>query len=461
MQRGIRPADRHRGLVRKDLDRIGARFGLDAKRVLEMKAVAAVLPFRTNAYVLENLIHWHEVPDDPVFQSTFPQAGMLESADLERMMRLVGSGAPAREIRTAARAVRQRLQSRGTRAETANIPRACLQHVYRDAVLFCPSGLRAGRAYSTFCFCWPPQAARIRQATRTRSDATSLRNYLAAHREVSSVLLAGGDSLAMEAGALRRCVEPLLGPEHEHLIRVGIGSKAPAHWPQRFLGDPDTDELLRLFEQVQAAGKQLTLLAHYVHPRELETKAAQDAVRRIRATGVVVRCETPVVRRVNDDAATWAALWRSQVKAGGEPSSMFVEEDAGPRDYFEVPLARAWQIYRDAYAQAGGIARTVRGPSMRAAPGKVHIVGEARIHGERLFVLELLQARDPRWVRRPFFARWDAKASRLDQLRPAFGENVFFYDEALRRMEDAAPREAVPQAPRSVTEPGFCVRATA
>jgi hypothetical protein len=66
------------------------------------------------------------------------------------------------------------------------------------------------------------------------------------------------------------------------------------------------------------------------------------------------------------------------------------------------------------------------------------VVGETRIHGERLFVLELVQARDAKWIGRPFFARWDAKAGWLDELRPAFGDNSFFYEEGLKRMQDDA-----------------------
>ena len=39
-----------------------------------MRAVASVLPFRTNNYVVDNLIDWNNIPDDPIFQLTFPPA---------------------------------------------------------------------------------------------------------------------------------------------------------------------------------------------------------------------------------------------------------------------------------------------------------------------------------------------------------------------------------------------------
>lgn len=48
---------------------------------LAMRAVAEVLPFRVNNYVVEELIDWDNVPNDPVFQLTFPQPGMLARED--------------------------------------------------------------------------------------------------------------------------------------------------------------------------------------------------------------------------------------------------------------------------------------------------------------------------------------------------------------------------------------------
>ena len=42
------------------------------------RVVGSVLPFKTNNYVCEQLIDWDKVPDDPMFQLTFPQEGMLD-----------------------------------------------------------------------------------------------------------------------------------------------------------------------------------------------------------------------------------------------------------------------------------------------------------------------------------------------------------------------------------------------
>jgi L-lysine 2,3-aminomutase len=103
-------------------------------------------------------------------------------------------------------------------------------------------------------------------------------------------------------------------------------------------------------------------MAHFSHPRELETGAVRSALSRIRSTGAVVRCQAPLIRHVNDDAEVWATMWRTQVKLGAVPYYMFVERDTGPRGYFEVPLARAVEIFQKAVSTVSGLGRTVRGP---------------------------------------------------------------------------------------------------
>ena len=75
-----------------------------------------------------------------------------------------------------------------------------------------------------------------------------------------------------------------------------------------------------------------------------------------------------------------------------------------------------------------GIARTVRGPSMSCSPGKVQVLGVSEVKGERVFVLRFLQCRNPELVDIPFFARYDAKATWFDELKPAFGEEKFFFE---------------------------------
>jgi hypothetical protein len=108
------------------------------------------------------------------------------------------------------------------------------------------------------------------------------------------------------------------------------------------------------------------------------------------------------------------------------PYYMFVERDTGPQDYFAVPLARAYEIFSSAYRAVSGLCRTVRGPSMSATPGKVCVDGIAEVGGEKVFVLHMIQARDPSLVGKPFFARFDPAATWLSDLEPALANRFPF-----------------------------------
>jgi hypothetical protein len=124
-------------------------------------------------------------------------------------------------------------------------------------------------------------------------------------------------------------------------------------------------------------------------------------------------------------------MWTAQVNLGCVPYYMFVARDTGAQDYFAVTLERAHAIFRGAYQEVSGLARTVRGPSMSANPGKVQILGMNEIHGEKVFTLRFIQARNPNWVGRPFFAKFNKQAIWLDDLVPAFGREHFFFEEHL------------------------------
>jgi len=161
-------------------------------------------------------------------------------------------------------------------------------------------------------------------------------------------------------------------------------------------------------------------------------------------SGATLRMQAPLIRHINEDPAGWAELWTTGVRLGAIPYYMFVERDTGPSHYFRLPLAKAYETFQAAYQRVSGLARTVRGPSMSAFPGKVAIDGIVTIGGEKVFALQFLQARNPDWARRPFYAKFDPEATWLDDLVPAFGEERFFFqtgeDDAHRVIPIHAPR---------------------
>jgi KamA family protein len=431
MAPGLAPGRRFRAYTVKHLDELTARAGLSADERLAVRAVATVLPFRTNDYDIEHLIDWAAAPDDPIYRLVFPQADMLPQADVQHISGLLARGAPEPEVRAAAHAVRTRLNPHPAGQLAFNIPALAeeplpgVQHKYPETVLVFPKQGQTCHAYCTYCFRWAQfvDEPDLKMAT---DDMSRVASYLRQHPEVTSVLITGGDPMIMGETVLRRYVEPLLDPALRHIESIRIGTKSLGYWPQRFVTDPDADDTLRLFEEVVDAGKSLAIMAHFSHPRELESPHVAQAVRRIQSAGGVIRTQAPLIRSINDEPSIWAGMWRSQMRMGMVPYYMFVERDTGPQGYFAVPLQRAHEIFRDAYASVSGLCRTVRGPSMSATPGKVCIDGVAEIAGEKVFALHMIQARDPSLVGRPFFARFDPNAIWLSDLEPAFAPRFPF-----------------------------------
>ncbi|TCO53683.1 KamA family radical SAM protein [Actinocrispum wychmicini] len=401
----VPPTARFRAYGPRHIDDIAVRYGLSAEIAGTIRALARVLPFRVNEYVLEELVDWSNVPADPIFQLVFPQRGMLPLADELRL----ASPEPSFIHR-----IRAGLNPHPS-GQLRNVPIVDgrelpgIQHKYAETVLYFPSHGQTCHSYCAYCFRWA-QFVGDTDLRFAAPDPADLVAYLRTRPAVSDVLLTGGDPMVMSSDRLRAHVEPLLGVTSVETVR--IGTRSVAYWPYRFTTDQDADDVLRLFDQVIAAGRTLAVMAHFAHPRELATDEAQRALARIRSTGAIVYCQAPLVAHVNDDAGTWSELWRRELAAGAVPYYMFVERDTGPHDYFKVPLARAVEIFQAAYRTLPGLARTVRGPVMSATAGKVVIDGVT----DGFFQLRMLQARDPALVGRPFRAAYSPSACWLDEL---------------------------------------------
>ena len=65
---------------------------LSEEQRFAMEVVANVFPFKSNNYVIDELINWDNVPDDPMFALTFPQRGMLSDEDFETMADVLRRG---------------------------------------------------------------------------------------------------------------------------------------------------------------------------------------------------------------------------------------------------------------------------------------------------------------------------------------------------------------------------------
>jgi KamA family protein len=401
----------------------------------EMEVVGNVLPFKTNNYVVEQLIDWNNIPKDPMFVLTFPQKNMLLPHHYEKMASTLKEGADRKKIQDVANEIRLQLNPHPAGQMELNVPTLNdgtklygMQHKYKETCLFFPSQSQTCHAYCTFCFRWP-QFVGMDEMKFAMKEDEQLVQYLKEHPEISDVLFTGGDPMIMKAKIFSTYIDALLEANLPNLKTIRIGTKALSYWPYKFLTDDDAEQSLEIFERITNKGIHVAIMAHFNHLVELSTGSVKTAIKVVRKTGAQIRTQSPLLAHINDDAIMWAEMWKKQVQLGCIPYYMFVVRDTGAQDYFGVPLVRAYEIFREAYKKVSGLGRTVRGPSMSATPGKVLVDGIPTINGKKVIALRFIQGRIPDWVQKPFFAEYDENAIWLDDLKPAFEEKFFYEDE--------------------------------
>jgi len=414
----------------RKIDQVRDYLSEDQKRSIEV--IGNVLPFKVSNYVIEELIDWSNIPDDPIFQLTFPQKGMLSESFYGTMEKALAANLSKAELNKIACEIRYQLNPNPSGQEKnivsfEDVDLRGIQHKYKETILFFPSSGQTCHAYCTFCFRWS-QFVGMEDLKFAMQETEMLVKYLTEHPEVSDVIFTGGDPMTMSAKKLESYLTPLLDSYDHGLETIRLGTKVLGYWPYKFLTDKDADDTLRLFDKVIKRGFHLALMAHFSHPAELSTPAVQSAIKRILSTGVQIRTQSPVLKNINDSSETWRKMWKEQVRLGCIPYYMFIARDTGARDYFAVTLEEALSIYNEAYQGVSGLARTVKGPSMSTYFGKIELLGINELQGEKVFTLRFIQGRESAWVKEPFFAKFNPNAIWLDDLEPAFGRGKFFFE---------------------------------
>ena len=401
----------------------------------EMEVVGNVLPFKANNYVVEQLIDWDNIPNDPMYVLTFPQKGMLKPEHYSKMETALKNNSDKKEIAEIANEIRLQLNPHPAGQMELNVPTLKdgtklygMQHKYKETCLFFPSQSQTCHAYCSFCFRWP-QFVGMDEMKFAMKEGEQLVQYLTEHPEITDVLFTGGDPMIMKAKIFSKYIDTLIEAKLPNLKTIRIGTKSLSYWPYKFLTDDDAEVMLNVFRKVTKNGLHLAFMAHFNHLTELSTDSVKRAIHEVRATGAQIRTQSPILAHINDDSDMWAKMWTKQVQLGCIPYYMFVVRDTGAQHYFGISLVKAYELFRNAYKKVSGLGRTVRGPSMSATPGKVQVDGVTTVNGEKVLALRFLQGRNPDWAWRPFFAKYDEKAIWLDDLKPAFEEKFFFEEE--------------------------------
>jgi KamA family protein len=425
---------KYKAFTRKNIRKIQEQKSLSEEIIEDVELVSLVFPFRVNNYVLEELINWDNIPQDPIFNINFPNKKMLKERHHKLLKSAVDSNKSKSELAKIINEIRYQLNPHPDGQLTYNVPEykgeflKGIQHKYQETVLAFPNEGQICHAFCTYCFRWP-QFVGENGIKISLSNPNKLVEYIQENEEIQDVLFTGGDPMTMKAPKLSKYITPILESEIPHLKTIRIGTKSLSYWPYRFISDPDTGDVLRLFREISESELHLTIVANLNHPNELKTEELRKAVNNIHETGAIIRTQTPLLRNINNNSNCLATLWKEQANLGMIPYYLFITRDTGAKHYFEIPLVKAYRIFQRAYRKISGICRTVKGPVMSTTSGKIQIIGITNIGNSRIIVLKFIQGRNPTWVGRPFFAKYNVHATLFDELEPAFGKKFFYeYD---------------------------------
>lgn len=253
--------------------------------------------------------------------------------------------------------------SRGERADPIgddiHSPVEGIVHRYPDRVLLklvhvCP-------VYCRFCF----RRAMVGPAGRpslSRAQLDTALAYIRDHAEIWEVILTGGDPLILPARKLRDVVSALAAIDHVKIIR--IHTRVPVAAPERI-----TPALVRA---ATAAGATTYVVLHANHPREL-TAAARTACARFIDAGVPMLSQSVLLKGVNDDLDTLAALMRTFVEARIKPYYLHHADLAPGTGHLRTTLAEGLALMQGLRARLSGLCQPAYVLDLPGGAGKVPV----------------------------------------------------------------------------------------
>lgn len=228
--------------------------------------------------------------------------------------------------------------------ETEDSPVEGLVHRYNDKCLFLGGclhknslitrvfrtllSLKASSHCPLYCrFCTRSYAVGANTSTVTKSSLKpqlrrweAMLQYIASNPVISDVVISGGDSYSLMPHHLRLIGDRLLAIPH--IRRFRIATKGLCVSPSRTLDPEDdwTDELIALVKRGRECGKQIALHTHFNHPNEFSW-VSREAAQKLFASGVIVRNQSVLLKGVNDNVETMAALLRELADNNIQPVS--------------------------------------------------------------------------------------------------------------------------------------------
>jgi KamA family protein len=163
-----------------------------------------------------------------------------------------------------------------------------------------------------------------------------VQDYLRDHSKVREIIFSGGDPLACRTEDIEAAVASLL--EVPSVKWVRFHTKAPIFSPA-IIHDGLIEMLCRY---------QIRLVLHIVHPYELCSETV-DAIERLRAAGVRLYNQMPLLKGINDHPAVILELAYRAAAIGVQMLSIFVADPIRYATCYRLRLDRAYGIVDEVF----------------------------------------------------------------------------------------------------------------
>jgi lysine 2,3-aminomutase len=333
----------------------------------QLEQVIRLHPMLVSPYYL-SLIDWND-PNDPIRKMAVPSVAELN---------LEGAY--------------------DTSGEAENTKMPGLQHKYAETALILATN-RCG-TYCRYCFRKRLVGLPSDEIVKRFDDAAE---YIAKHEEINNVLITGGDPLVLKTEILESFLEALVKIDHIDFIR--FGSRVPVTLPARL----DGPNILALFKKYSKSGKRLYVVTQFNHPREI-TPESTRAVSNLIKAGVLLSNQAVLLKGVNDQPETLAALMNSLVSIGVAPYYVFqCRPVKRVKSHFQVPMCEGIGIVEKAKASCNGHSKRFK-YVMSHETGKIEILGTI----DREIYFKYHEAKNRENLGVMFKCRVDEKAGWLD-----------------------------------------------
>jgi len=271
-------------------------------------------------------------------------------------------------------------------------------------------------------------------------------NYLRKHKEVTDILITGGDAGYMPYSRLNEYLSPILeDPELMHIRNIRIASRALTYQPSVVINSKYGDTLA-LFEKLIDHGVQVLWMGHFSTPKEFLNIHTLAAIRRLRKHRINIRSQSPMMNHVSlfmdengkveidRSAQNWIDLGHILMMLGMNFHSIYCARPTGEHDYFTAPLADMNKIFSKIYRSLPSIGRPSRYITMTSSAGKTSMMGTVDVNGKKAFALKFNEARNMEWLDEVYLAEYDEEENTIEKLKP-FGGGEYFYKDELASIE--------------------------